>query len=809
MADAVSASNQTLDQLAPGQSGVILTVGSERGAVKRRLIDMGLTPGVKVTLRKVAPFGDPLELTLRGYELSLRKEDARHITLCPPENAPKRPERRRGMVQRVPDEETLRRMALAHRHEHTQHRQTADPEAHEVREMRLALVGNPNCGKTTLFNALTGSNQYVGNWPGVTVEKKEGLATVEGRAVTIVDLPGIYSLSPYSMEEIVARNFIVEEAPDAIINIVDATNLERNLYLTVQLLELEKPMVVALNFMDEVEKRGDKIDLKRLSQALGIPVVPITARSGANVDELLKIAHRAVHTGFPLEPDDLYDDFTHQIHHQVGELIHDRAYAAGLPAHWTAIKLLEGDERVEAALGLDEGTRWKLSRIVAKYEEAYPLGDRETLVADSRYRFIEQVVTVAVKKGQRLGAVTTSAKIDAVVTHKFFALPIFLLTMLGVFALTFGPLGGFLSDGVEALIGQGLAPWVQRMMEGAGLRTWLVSLVCDGIIGGVGGVLVFLPQIALLFLFLSLLEDSGYMARAAFIMDRLLRRFGLSGKAFIPMLMGFGCTVPAVMGARTMEQEKDRRMTMLLVPFMSCSARLPVYGLLSAAFFPRYAGVVVFSLYLIGLVGAILSGIFFKHAVFRGEPAPFLLELPPYRLPTLRNCLSHVWEKVRGFLVKAGTLILCMSVVLWFLQSFGPGLEMVSSADQSFLGRFGALIAPVLTPLGFGTWQAAVALLTGLVAKEAVVSTLSLLYGFSIGASGAAVAAALAGTFATPLAAYAFLVFVLLYIPCVAAMSTMYREMNSLRWTLFSAAWQIGCAYLVSLLVYQIGSLFL
>ncbi len=800
----------TLDRLAPGQSGVILTVGSQRGAVKRRLVDMGLTPGVKVTLRKVAPFGDPLELTLRGYELSLRKEDARHITLCPPEDAPPRPEKaRQGMTQHIPDEETLRRMALAHKHEHTQHRQAADPEAHEVREMRLALVGNPNCGKTTLFNALTGSNQYVGNWPGVTVEKKEGLATVDGRSVTIVDLPGIYSLSPYSMEEIVARNFIVEEQPDAIINIVDATNLERNLYLTVQLLELERPMVVALNFMDEVEKHGDKIDLKRLSQALGVPVVPITARSGENVDELLKRAHRAIHTGFTLEPDNLYDDFTHRIHHQVGELIHDRAYAAGLPAHWTAIKLLEGDDRVESALGLDEETRWKLSRIVDEYEGAYALGDRETLVADSRYQFIQKVVTVSVKKGQRGGTMSTSDKIDSVVTHKVLALPIFLLTMLGVFALTFGPLGGFLSDGVEALIGQVLAPWVQGALEGIGARPWLVSLLCDGVIGGVGGVLVFLPQIALLFLFLSILEDSGYMARAAFIMDRLLRRFGLSGKAFIPMLMGFGCTVPAIMGARTMEQEKDRRMTMLLVPFMSCSARLPVYGLLSAAFFPRYAGVVVFSLYLLGLICAILSGIFFKKVVFRGEPAPFLLELPPYRLPTLKNCLSHVWEKVRGFLVKAGTLILCMSMVLWFLQSFGPGLQMVDSADQSFLGRFGTLIAPALAPLGFGTWQAAVALLTGLVAKEAVVSTLSLLYGFSIGASGATVAAALAGTFASPLAAYAFLVFVLLYIPCVAAMSTMYREMNSVKWTLFSAAWQIGSAYLISLLVYQIGSLLL
>ncbi len=798
-----------LDHLAPGESGVILTVGSSRGPVKRRLVDMGLTPGVTVTLRKVAPFGDPLELTLRDYELSLRKEDAQYITLCRPEDAPPRAERlRQSMNQRLPDLETLRRMALAHKHEHTQHRQDADPDAHEVRGMRLALVGNPNCGKTTLFNALTGSNQYVGNWPGVTVEKKEGLANLDGRSITIVDLPGIYSLSPYSMEEIVARNFIVDEGPDAIINIVDATNLERNLYLTVQLLELEKPMVVALNFMDEVAKHGDKIDVKRLSQALGVPVIPITARSGDNVDELLRIAHQSIHTGFTLEPDDLYDDFTHQIHHQVGELIHDKAYAAHLPAHWTSIKLLEGDDLVEKALGLDEETRWKLDHIVQKYESAYTLGDRETLVADSRYQFISRVVTVAVKKGRPLGAMTLSDKIDSVVTHKVFAVPVFLLTMLAMFALTFGPLGSSLSDGVEYLIGSVLGPWAADILAGANVAPWMISLVVDGIIGGVGGVLTFLPQIALLFLFLSLLEDSGYMARAAFIMDRLLRRFGLSGKAFIPMLMGFGCTVPAIMGARTMEQDKDRRMTMLLVPFMSCSARLPVYGLLSAAFFPQYAGLVVFSLYILGLLCAILSGIFFKKVVFRGEPAAFLLELPPYRLPTLKNCATHVWEKVRGFLVKAGTLILAMSVILWFLQTFGPGLVMVENAADSFLGRFGSLIAPIFKPMGFGVWQAAVALLAGLIAKEAVVSTLSLLYGFSIGASGATVAAALSGTFASPVAAYAFLVFVLLYVPCVAAMSTMYREMNSLKWTAFSVIWQLSSAFLVSFLVFQLGSLF-
>ncbi len=802
----------TLVEVSPGQSAVILRVGNEKGPVKRRLVDMGLTPGTMVTVRKIAPFGDPIEVNLRGYELSLRKEDAAQITVCPPDRAPSRSvSRRKGMVQHIPDEATLRRMSDDHTHERVAHGGTPDYASHDTREMKLALAGNPNCGKTTLFNALTGSNQYVGNWPGVTVEKKAGRASVDGRDVTVVDLPGIYSLSPYSMEEIVARDFIVGEHPDAIINIIDATNIERNLYLTAQLLELERPMVISLNFMDEVTKHGDEIDLERLSRALGVPVVPITARTGENIQTLLEVAHNQMHVGVTVEPDDLYDGYTHAIHHQVGELVHDRAYDAGLPAHWTAVKLLEGDALVEDALGLNASEQESLEAICREYEAAYTLGDRETLVADSRYRFIQDVVQLAVKRGRPHGALTLSDRIDSVVTHKYLAVPVFLLMMLAMFSVTFGP-GQALADGVDTLIGGDFASFVRAGLTAAGVNPWVEALLVDGIIAGVGGVLTFLPQIAILFLFLSFLEDSGYMARAAFIMDRLLRRFGLSGKAFIPMLMGFGCTVPAIMGARTMENEKDRRMTIMLVPFMSCSARLPIYGLLTAAFFPRHGGLVVFSLYMAGLLLAILSGIILKKFVFHGEPAAFVLELPPYRLPTLRNIALHVWEKVRGFLVKAGTLILAMSVVLWFLQSFGfqsGHFGMVSDAAHSLLGTLGSFIAPVLRPLGFGTWQAAVALLSGLVAKEMVVSSMSMFYGFSVTASGAAIATAMSGTFQTPLAAYSFLIFVLLYVPCVAAVSPIHKEMNSAKWTAISIAWQIGAAYLGSLLVYQVGSLIL
>lgn len=671
--------------------------------------------------------------------------------------------------------------------------------------MVFALIGNQNCGKTTLFNQLTGSNQHVGNFPGVTVEKKEG--QVRRTTDSVVDLPGIYSLSPYSQEELVARKYIIEERPDAIIDIVDATNLERNLYLTMQLLELERPVVLAVNFMDEVEKKGDTIDCGRLSANLGVPVIPISARDGVNIDRLVQEAHRQMHTGLTVEPDDLYDDFTHAVHHRIGALIHDRAYAKGIPAHWAAIKLLGGDEEVAKDLELDSAVLEKIDAIAREYESASPLGDRETLLADSQYRFVERVVRSSVRRKDREGEPTVTERIDAVATHRIWAIPLFLGMMLLVFLVTFSGPGAWLSDGIAWFVEEVLCPGVSGWLAALNAPAWLSGLLVDGLIAGVGGVLTFLPMIALLFLFLSMLEDSGYMARAAFVMDRTLRHFGLSGKAFIPMLMGFGCTVPAVMGARTMENDKDRRMTILLVPFMSCGARLPIYGLMTSAFFPRYAGLVVFALYILGPVVAILSGLILKRSLFQGEPAPFLLELPPYRMPTLKNIWLHVWERVRDFLTRAGTVIAAMSVAIWFLQNFGMNLHMVEDTADSILAALGNVIAPVFAPMGFGVWQAAVALLTGLIAKEMVVSSMSLFYGFSL-TDYAAAGAAMAATF-SPAAALAFLAFCALYTPCVAAIATIRREMNSRSWTVLTLVWQLCVAWLVSFAVYRIAGMFL
>jgi len=605
------------------------------------------------------------------------------------------------------------------------------------------------------------------------------------------------------MEEIVARDFIIGEAPDCIIDIVDATNLERNLYLTVQLLELERPTVLALNFMDEVAKRGDQIDVERLSKELGIPVVPITARTGEGLEELLHTAHRQMHLGCTVEPDDLYDAFTHDIHHRMGELLHDYAYAAGLPAHWASIKLLEGDKLVEEALHLPREVQEELQGIIAEYEASSDLGDRETLIADSRYQYIERVVEASVVKGPADSGPTLSERIDRVVTGKYTALPLFLCAMLAMFVITFGPFGSWLQNGVSALIDL-FSGWLDGTLAAAGVSPVLISLVCDGIIAGVGGVLSFLPQIALLFFFLSFLEDSGYMSRAAFIMDRLLRRFGLSGKAFIPMLMGFGCSVPAIMGARTMENEKDRRMTILLTPFMSCSAKIPIYGVFSAAFFPNHAALVMIGLYILGILVGIVAAKVLGTTVYKGNPVPFVMELPNYRFPSAKSVWQLCWDKAKDFLTRAFTIIFVATIIVWFLQTFDTRLNLVDDSADSLLATVGAWIAPLFAPLGFADWRGSTALITGFIAKESVISTLGILTG-----SGADVSTAALGTLFTPVTAAGFLAFTLLYTPCVAAISAVKRELGS-GWKAAGVALsQCVIAWMVAFLVYHIAALLL
>ncbi|MCR5611149.1 MAG: ferrous iron transport protein B [Clostridiales bacterium] len=846
--------NRTLADLEIGGTAYVRRLTADEPALRRRLFDMGITPGTAITVKKRAPMGDPLELSLRGYSLSLRLEDAARIELMTEEEAASSLKRKaeavdkfmkegRSLLEAEEDTDLEDSGAHARAAKLTELMLKADSgcavcgkkgkdceckkEGFTDKPVKLALAGNPNCGKTTLFNAMTGAREYVGNFPGVTVEKKEGrvktssnkdgLCTM-GHEMTLVDLPGIYSLSPYTMEEIVARRFIVDEKPDAIINIIDATNLERNLYLTVQLLELERPMIIALNMMDEVEKKGDTIDVKRLSFELGIPVIPISARTGQGVKELVSQAQRlitAVHTqfheGFLLEPDHLYDDFTHSIHHKLDSLIEEHADQAGLPTHWAAMKLLEGDVPVKERLKLPADVTAEVDKVVTEYATASgsPFTDNIALLADSRYRYIDGLAASCYFKKDKSDRPGLSDKIDRVLTNKFFAIPIFLGIMAIIFLLTFGTVGKWLQTFMEWLIFDTAAPAVSGALTYAGAPDWFVSLVCDGIMSGVGGVLSFLPQIAVLFLCLSLLEDSGYMSRIAFMMDKPMRRFGLSGKSFIPLLMGFGCSVPAIMGTRTMENMKDKRNTILLIPFMSCSAKLPVYGLIAGAFFGGYAALVIIGLYVFGILLAIVSGLLFNKTLFKGNDAAFMIELPPYRLPKLKDTLLHVWERVKHFLTKAGTLIFAMSVVVWFLMRFNFRFQLLTEEQvgESIIGTIGGFIAPVFKPLGFGTWMAAVALLTGLVAKESVVSTLSILYGFAMGSGSAAFAAMTEGGF-TVRSALAFLVFVLLYVPCVGATATLSKELGSKKWTAFSIAYQLVIAYAAAFIVYLVTGLF-
>ena len=668
----------------------------------------------------------------------------------------------------------------------------------------IAIIGNPNSGKTTLFNRLTGSSQHVGNWPGVTVDRKTGHICHDGVGIDIVDLPGIYSLSPYTQEEIIAREFVLSDELDGILNIVDAANIERNLYLTLQLIALGLPMVVALGFMDDVRAQGIEIDCDVLSERLGVPVVPISAKKGENMHNLLDgLAH---HMRAPDKQPPYLHGVGAAIRRAAEQLQPLPLRQCSLPFY--AAKLLEGDSAMWAQmdrLQMPEHMRAEINSIAAGMQSHANLTDKEMVLADALYDYIEEVVRAAYQR-PKVHKETLTERIDKIVLHRVWALPIFAFFMFLMFWCTFGPIGSLLGDGMEYLIQSIISPAIRNGLTAAHTQDWLIGLICDGAIGGVGGVLSFLPQIVILFFFLSVLEDTGYLARVAFIMDTLLRRIGLSGKSFVPMLMGFGCTTPAVMAARTMENDADRRMTIMLTPFMSCGAKLPVYALVAGALFGAHQGLVVISLYVLGILMGILAGFLLKKTIFKEVSSGFVLELPTYRLPSFKGTVLNMWQKAKDFITRAGTLIFLMSVVIWLLQNFTPSLDVAQNAGESILGVIGTFIAPVFKPLGFGQWQESVALLTGLVAKEAVVSTMSVLYGAG---GDSAMLSGLLGTVFTPLAGYSFLVFTLLYMPCMSAFATIKREMGGWRWAFGAAAFQTVLAYLAAMVVYQVGSLFL
>lgn len=666
--------------------------------------------------------------------------------------------------------------------------------------MIFALAGNQNCGKTTLFNQLTGSNQHVGNFPGVTVESKEGV--IRGyKDATVVDLPGIYSLSPYTDEEIVTRDFLLKNKPDGIINIVDATNIERNLYLSMQLIELNIPMVIALNMMDEVRANGGTIKIDKLQEELGVPVVPISASKNEGIDELIETAVRTAQNRQYPRRQDFCSGAVHRAIHSIAHLVEDHAERIHTPPRFAATKLVEGDEPMLNALNLSDNEKDMVEHAVTEMERELDT-DREAALADMRYTFIDRLCADSVVKCGESKEHARSVKMDNLLTNKYLAIPIFLVIMLLIFWLTFGVVGSFLSD----LLSQGI-DFVTNVTSDAltayGINPVVHSLVIDGVFAGVGSVLSFIPTIVVLFFFLSILEDSGYMARVAFVMDKLLRKIGLSGRSFVPMLIGFGCSVPAIMATRTLSSERDRKMTILLTPFMSCSAKLPIYGMITMAFFPKYRALVMIGLYVLGMVVGVLMGLLLKRTLFHGKPVPFVMELPNYRLPSPKSVGMLLWDKAKDFLTRAFTVIFVATIIIWFLQSFDVRLNPVSAGDDSMLAGIGRWIAPIFAPLGFGDWRASTALLTGFSAKEAVVSTFAVL----TGSNTANMSAALSSIF-TPLTAISFLVFTLLYTPCVAAISAVRREMNSGKAAVGVVFLQTGVAWVVAFIVYHIGLLF-
>ena len=769
----------TLKDLNIGETAVVGTVGGE-GALRQHFLDMGLIPGEEVTLVKFAPMGDPMELSIHGYELTLRLDDAARIGVT----LAKAPAAKKAAAE---SDKPVEHPGLGEGGRY--HTKKGENPLPDGTTLTFALAGNQNCGKTTLFNQLTGSNQHVGNFPGVTVDRKSG-AIRNNPNTEVTDLPGIYSMSPYTSEEIVTRQFIIGEKPTGIINIVDATNIERNLYLTMQLMELDTPMVLALNMMDEMRGNGGTVRINKMEAMLGIPVVPISAAKNEGVDELVdhalhvaKYQERPGRMDFCSEED--HGGAVHRCIHGIIHLIEDHAKAAGIPVRFAATKLVEGDQRIEAALKLDQNEKEMIEHIIVQMEQERGL-DRAAAIADMRFHFIHQLVEQTVVKPRQSKEQLRSARIDRFLTGRYTAIPAFVGIMALVFYLTFGVIGLALQNLLEVGI-DALTAAVDSTLTAWNVNAAVHSLVIDGIFTGVGSVLSFLPIIVTLFFFLSLLEDTGYMARVAFVMDKLLRRIGLSGRSIVPMLIGFGCTVPGVMASRTLPSERDRKMTILLTPFMSCSAKLPIYSLFAAAFFPEHAALVMVSLYFLGIAVGILMAILLKSTVFKGEAVPFVMELPNYRLPGLKNVVQLLWEKARDFLQRAFTVIFVATIIIWFLQSFDLRLSLTADPQQSILAWLASGIAPLFAPLGFADWRVSTALITGFMAKESVVSTLTILYG-----SSAAFAAALSPAAAAPL-----LVFCLLYTPCIAAVASVKRELGG-KWAFIMVANQCIVAWLAA-----------
>ena len=784
----------TLRDLQMGESAVITTVGG-RGALRQHFLDMGMIPGVQVTLVKYAPMGDPMELRLHGYELTLRLADAEQIEIEEVQKAGAEHEASKagkgGRLKesgRFTDHPGLGEGGKYHEKE-TEH------PLPDGTTLTFALAGNQNCGKTTLFNQLTGSNQHVGNFPGVTVDRKSGV--IRGHENTLVtDLPGIYSLSPYTSEEIVSRQFILDEKPTGIINIVDATNIERNLYLTMQLMELDVPMVLALNMMDEMRGNGGTVDINEMETFLGIPVVPISAAKNEGIEEL---ASHALHVAKYQEcrgRKDFCDESDHggAVHrclHGIMHLIEDHAIQAGIPVRFAATKLVEGDNGILEALKLSQNEQEMLEHIICQMEEERGL-DRAAAIADMRFSFIQHLTEACVVKPHESKERERSRKIDQILTGKYTAIPSFIGIMALVFWLTFNVIGAWLQGLLEQFIG-----WLTELAD-AGMTAWNVndalhSLIINGIFNGVGSVLSFLPIIVTLFFFLSLLEDTGYMARVAFVMDKLLRKIGLSGRSIVPMLVGFGCSVPGVMASRTLPSERDRKMTIMLIPFMSCTAKLPIYGFFTTAFFPEYSGLIMVALYFGGIAVGILVAMIAKNSIFKGDAVPFVMELPNYRMPGAKNVLQLLWDKAKDFLQRAFTVIFLATIIVWFLTTFSLHLNMVTESKDSILAGIAGVIAPVFAPLGFGDWRISTALITGFIAKESVVSTLSILFGTTT---------ALTSLISTKAAA-ALLVFCLLYTPCVAAIASIRRELGQ-KWAIGVVILQCAIAWVCAFAMYHL-----